>query len=443
MTDTFLALVAPDNNPSVVPTIRATAGTNRWQSSGDINGAWVLGSPSVVSADAGATLVLDAPIITIGLPATDRLTKTGAGTFTNARPFDLAGSLTVSAGQAGTSAGAGTSRLGSLSIGGTPTAPTGRYDVSTNATILTAADATTVRQQIRASYAPGGGAAAWSGNGITTTSGTSNTFGLAYGNAGDFRATLPTNFRGQSVTASDTVVGYARFGDANYDGSVGFADFGRLRSNYLGSGKRWFQADFNYDGSVGFGDFGLLRANYLQSGPAFGSGSLVLAGSDSAGLRAAVASSFPVSDSADSADAGTGGGITLVVDEATGEAWLRSSGPADVLIGGYEVASPSGSLIASGWTSLADGGGAGWAELVGADLAVAEGDLDAIATLVGLQGLSLGTMFDPAGTRDLSLQYLDAAFAVRSAAVVYVPEPASGVILAGFGAIALRRRRRR
>ena len=416
VTDQFLILqTAP-----AAGAIRATSGTNTWRNSSPsgVEG-WFLVGPSTVGADAGATLVLDAPIITDGTAATSNLTKVGAGTFTNARRFDLPGTLTVSAGQAGTSPGVGTSRLGGLSIGGTPTAPTGRYDVANNATILPPTDLTIVRQRIRAAYSPGGGAAAWSGNGITTTAGTSNTFGLAYGTPATFRSNFPATFRGQAVSPNETIIAYARFGDADLSGTVNISDFGRLRNNYFQSGRLWFQGDFSYDGLVNIADFGLLRTNYFQTGPA----------ALTAGVAGARLTTAEASDSSP---------LTLVIDERTGDA--RIVGSPGAVLTAYEIVSATGGLDPAQWTLGSDA--ATWFALGGDAGGLAAGDLGGSGITLGDDGLWLGDIV-AGGASGLTFQYLDAASILRTGAVSVVPEPGSLVAVALVSVVAGVSRRRR
>ena len=50
-------------------------------------------------------------------------------------------------------------------------------------------------------------------------------------------------------------------GDANLDGSVDFADFEILESNYGLSNTWWEQGDFNDDGVVNWSDLNILRTN--------------------------------------------------------------------------------------------------------------------------------------------------------------------------------------
>ena len=437
----FLGLITP---LSAAPNgaVRSLSGANTW------NGTWFLAPNPVVTTsvgvDTGSTLTLNGPIVEDTTTATGpaSFAKVGVGTFVVTQPLTLRG-VAVNAGTVRT-ATATASRLGTLSTGASPTAPTGRYDVATGGVAVTTADLTAVRQQIRAAYAPGNGAAAWSGNGITTGSGTSSTIGLAYGPASDFKTAFPTNFAGQQVVGTDVVISPARFGDANLDGSVGFADLNRLRVNYLGTGKRWSQADFNYDGSVGFADLNLLRFNYLASGgPApFASGGAAVAAAAPAGEpaltgRAAAAPSAPSAAGLPARD----GDVSLVVDVDSGEVRLVS--PTPMALGGYEIRSASGALLAEGWASLGESGLDGWQEIAGTAGALTEEDFNAPLTLVDALGLSLGRLFDPSGPRDLSLQFADAGFSIRAGGVSYVPEPAAGAILAASGLLLARRRRRK
>ncbi len=53
-------------------------------------------------------------------------------------------------------------------------------------------------------------------------------------------------------------------GDANFDGIVNLADFGRLRAGF-GEFNDWFNGDFTGDGIVNLADFGILRANFGQT----------------------------------------------------------------------------------------------------------------------------------------------------------------------------------
>jgi hypothetical protein len=70
-------------------------------------------------------------------------------------------------------------------------------------------------------------------------------------------------FSGQTVDATTVLVKYTQVGDADLDGTVGFADLARLAQNYNSSaGGTWARGDFNYDGRIDFADLAGLAQNY-------------------------------------------------------------------------------------------------------------------------------------------------------------------------------------
>ena len=64
-------------------------------------------------------------------------------------------------------------------------------------------------------------------------------------------------FDGRSSAASDVLVRFTLYGDANLDGVVTAADFGRLDVGAVTALTGWFNGDFNYDGSVDGSDYAL------------------------------------------------------------------------------------------------------------------------------------------------------------------------------------------
>ena len=73
-----------------------------------------------------------------------------------------------------------------------------------------------------------------------------------------------------ALGVKDLAIDYWKWtpGDADKDGSVGFADFLTLGRNFGESGKTWEEGDFNGDGQVSFPDFLLLRRNWSGRGAA-------------------------------------------------------------------------------------------------------------------------------------------------------------------------------
>jgi hypothetical protein len=70
-------------------------------------------------------------------------------------------------------------------------------------------------------------------------------------------------FSGQTVDATCVLVKFTYGGDANLDGSVGFADLVRVAQNYnSATGGTWAGGDFTHDGRVDFADLVVLAQNY-------------------------------------------------------------------------------------------------------------------------------------------------------------------------------------
>ncbi len=153
--------------------------------------------------------------VTDDLTATGRsITKAGAGAvqFQNVR----AGGLTVDAGSvriAPNGGPAGTSRVENLNI-----SFGGRLDLADNDLVVDYSGASpiaTVRTSIRAAYNSGD----WTGDGIATSMGNAAQFGLGYAESGAVFTSFPATFSGQQVDDTSVLIAFARFGDANLDGS--------------------------------------------------------------------------------------------------------------------------------------------------------------------------------------------------------------------------------
>jgi hypothetical protein len=157
---------------------------------------------------------------------------------------------------------AGTSVVRALNIAG-GTTPTAKLDVRNNAFVVdyTAPDPSplaTIQAQIKAAY-NGGGASAWTGNGITRSDGNATNFAVGYGEASALTS-VPAIFG--TVDSTAVLFRGTRYGDATLDGTVNLSDFNKLASNFGLTGKNWTDGDFNYDGTVNLGDFNLLAGNF-------------------------------------------------------------------------------------------------------------------------------------------------------------------------------------
>jgi hypothetical protein len=92
-----------------------------------------------------------------------------------------------------------------------------------------------IRAMIIAGY-NGGGASAWTGNGITTSNGDANHFAIGYAEASAL-GMIPTIFG--TVDATAVLFRETRYGDADLSGNVNLADFNKLASNFGQTGKFW------------------------------------------------------------------------------------------------------------------------------------------------------------------------------------------------------------
>jgi hypothetical protein len=98
--------------------------------------------------------------------------------------------------------------------------------------------------------------------------------------------------------------------------------------------------------------------------------------------------------------------VALIVNPETGEASIQNQSIFDVNLDGYAILSEDASLDPTGWTSLEDGGQAGWFEASPADNHLVELNLGG-DTLLGPRSapISLGTPFRPGSSRDLMFEF--------------------------------------
>ena len=59
---------------------------------------------------------------------------------------------------------------------------------------------------------------------------------------------------------------YTYRGDANLDGKIDVADYGRIDFNIPLGVNGWFNGDFNYDGKIDISDYGIIDFNIAIQG---------------------------------------------------------------------------------------------------------------------------------------------------------------------------------
>jgi hypothetical protein len=163
-----------------------------------------------------------------------------------------------------------------LTIAGTPSAPTGKLDLNSNSAIIDysgPSPAAAIRQQITAGRGGAGLGAAWNGMGITSGTAALNNIvepesrSVGYANNAELPLGSYTSFRGQPVDATSVLLAYTRTGDANLDGVVNDDDVTVVGASYAPgvAGAQWSTGDFDYNGFVDDDDITLLGAFYDPS----------------------------------------------------------------------------------------------------------------------------------------------------------------------------------
>jgi hypothetical protein len=149
-------------------------------------------------------------------------------------------------------------QLGALNFGGTANSWQGQLDVADNDLIVHNANLSAIANQIRTGFNAGSGY--WNGSGITSSvahSNPSHLTTLGYGVGG-------SPFDGVNTTATDVLVKYTYYGDANLDGTVTGADYQQIDTGFGLHLTGWQNGDFNYDGVVDGSDYSLIDNTFNQ-----------------------------------------------------------------------------------------------------------------------------------------------------------------------------------
>lgn len=141
-----------------------------------------------------------------------------------------------------------THTLQSLIINGS-----GQADLTNNALQINYGAAPTPAATIQSYIASGYHGGSWNGPGLITSLGDAS-HGLGYADGAD--GVVP------GLAPGSMLVKFARYGDANLDNNVDFADLLIVEQYYGKMNTRWDEGDFNNDGSTGQDDLLLLTKGY-------------------------------------------------------------------------------------------------------------------------------------------------------------------------------------
>jgi autotransporter-associated beta strand protein len=217
------------------------------------------------------------------LGATIGLTKVGAGTLTLSGNNTYAGGTVVNG---GTLVAANADALGAggltvndtgtaraqaglpkaLSIASVTTAGSGHLDITDNAMVVRGSTPAAVTALITSGFNGG----AWTGPGINSSTAAADANGLTaigYAANSDYGA---SDFHGVTgLTASDVLVRFTYYGDADLSGDVTLDDFTQFLNGYQSqtpATNNWLNGDFDYSGTVTLDDFSQFLYGYQNQG---------------------------------------------------------------------------------------------------------------------------------------------------------------------------------
>jgi autotransporter-associated beta strand protein len=186
----------------------------------------------------------------------------------------LAGLNITSTGTVTFSPSAGTASRTLLVVGTGGFTNAGSLDLANNAMDIQNGNLAAVTSMVRQGYSN----AAWTGPGITSSTAAADGSHLtAVGvitNSVDginplYGSGAPLGlFVGTSPAATDVLVSYTYYGDANLDGKVDGSDYSLLDNGYLNHLSGWYNGDFNYDGIIDGSDYTLIDNAYNTQGAA-------------------------------------------------------------------------------------------------------------------------------------------------------------------------------
>jgi autotransporter-associated beta strand protein len=181
----------------------------------------------------------------------------------------IGGNLIVGAGGSVVASNLGTETpvtVGSLTV-------LGKLDLNNNGLVVRNSNLSSVTAMVASGFNSGN----WNGpTGIISTTAANDTthltaLGVIVNNTDGttplYNQSQPLGkFEGLNPNATDVLVKYTYYGDANLTGAVDSADYALIDNGFLGYLTGWYNGDFNYDGAVNGSDYTLIDNAFNQQG---------------------------------------------------------------------------------------------------------------------------------------------------------------------------------
>jgi hypothetical protein len=159
-----------------------------------------------------------------------------------------------------------------LLVGGLTIATGGKLDLGNNDLDVQGGSLSALGSLVSQGYNPASGGNWNSGSGITSSAAANDSthltaLGIIQNNqSGSALYTASHPFDGITPGASDILVKFTYFGDADLSGVVDGTDYSRIDNGYLNNLTGWFNGDFNYDGVINGSDYTLIDNSFNTQG---------------------------------------------------------------------------------------------------------------------------------------------------------------------------------
>ena len=248
-TSTYVGFTAGTGGLNATQTISNFTFTNNLNSSAGIL--------NTITATGATTSVLSIAAAVSGVPS-----STGAVTVISGSTLQIV---------TGTPGKTAVLSIPSLSLAGSIGNWASTLDVTSQAIDLTGGVLATIVNQIAS-----GSAGNWTGFGITSSTAATDSSHLTAvgvlqntinGTTPIYGTGTPLGlFEGANPAASDILIKFTYYGDANLDGKVDGSDYSLIDNGFNTTATGWFNGDFNYDGVINGSDYTLIDNSFNQQG---------------------------------------------------------------------------------------------------------------------------------------------------------------------------------